>query len=283
MNDFVTDVSRHVWETKYRYASRDAHEHDVVDTWRRIARALAAIEARDAAAWKERFFAGLQNFKFLPGGRIQAGVGTARNVTLFNCFVMGTIEDSIAGIFRALEESAVTMQQGGGIGLDFSTLRPRGVRARGAGAIASGPVSFMQVWDAMCGALLSTGARRGAMMATLRCDHPDIEEFVRAKQQPGQLRRFNLSVLVTDAFIKAARNDAEWPLVFPAATFEAEGETIYGNGPVKPERRLAASCGMSAPASYGTSSWAGPMSTPSPASCSSTASIISIIFGTVSA
>ena len=144
---------------------------------------------------------------------------------------MGTIEDSIAGIFRALEDSAVTMQQGGGIGLDFSTLRPRGARARGAGAIASGPVSFMQVWDAMCGALLSTGVRRGAMMATLRCDHPDIEEFVRAKQQPGQLRRFNLSVLVTDAFIKAVRSDAEWPLVFPAATLEAKGETILCEWP----------------------------------------------------
>ena len=226
MNDFVTDVSRHVWETKYRYTGRDAHERDITDSWRRIAHALAATEPRNAAAWEERFFAGLQNFKFLPGGRIQAGAGTARNVTLFNCFVMGTIEDSIAGIFRALEESAVIMQQGGGIGLDFSTLRPRGARARGAGAIASGPVSFMQVWDAMCGALLSTGMRRGAMMATLRCDHPDIEEFVRAKQQPGQLRCFNLSVLVTDVLIKTVRSDAEWPLVFPAATLEAKNETI---------------------------------------------------------
>ena len=247
MNDFVTDVSRHVWETKYRYTGRGPHERAIADTWRRIARALAAIEPRDAAAWEERFFASLQNFKFLPGGRIQAGVGTARNVTLFNCFVMGTIEDSIAGIFRVLEESAITMQQGGGIGLDFSTLRPRGARARGAGAIASGPVSFMQVWDAMCGALLSTGARRGAMMATLRCDHPDIEEFVVAKQQPGQLRRFNLSALVTDEFMKSLRSDAEWPLVFPAATFEADGETLLrewpgqvGNVPCRVLRRLPA-------------------------------------------
>ena len=247
MNDFVTDVSRHVWETKYRYTGRGPHERAIADTWRRIARALAAIEPRDAAAWEERFFASLQNFKFLPGGRIQAGVGTARNVTLFNCFVMGTIEDSIAGIFRVLEESAITMQQGGGIGLDFSTLRPRGARARGAGAIASGPVSFMQVWDAMCGALLSTGARRGAMMATLRRDHPDIEEFVVAKQQPGQLRRFNLSALVTDEFMKSLRSDAEWPLVFPAAPFEADGETLLrewpgqvGNVPCRVLRRLPA-------------------------------------------
>jgi ribonucleoside-diphosphate reductase alpha chain len=240
MNDLATDVSRHVWETKYRYASRETDERDISDSWRRIARALAAIEPRDAAAWEERFFAALQDFQFLPGGRIQANVGTARNVTLFNCFVMGTVEDSIAGIFRALEESAVTMQQGGGIGLDFSTLRPRGARARGAGAIASGPVSFMQVWDAMCGALLSTGARRGAMMATLRCDHPDIEEFVRAKQHSGQLRRFNLSVLVTDEFMKSLRSDAEWPLVFPAATFEADVKRSCVNGPANLERRLVA-------------------------------------------
>lgn len=175
MNAFSPDISRHVWETKYRYRGRDGEERTVADSWRRMARALAAVEPKNAAAWEERFFGILQDFRFLPGGRIQAGAGTGRNVTLFNCFVMGTIEDSIPGIFRALEEGAVTMQQGGGIGYDFSTLRPRGTRAEGAGTIASGPVSFMQIWDAMCGTILSTGARRGAMMATLCCDHPDIE------------------------------------------------------------------------------------------------------------
>jgi ribonucleoside-diphosphate reductase alpha chain len=144
---------------------------------------------------------------------------------------MGTVEDSMPGIFRALHESAITMQQGGGIGVDFSTLRPRGTRAKGAGNIASGPVSFMHIWDAMCGTILSTGARRGAMMATLRCDHPDIEEFIAAKQQPGQLRRFNLSVLLTDAFMAAVRSDAEWPLVFPSATFEADGDTVSREWP----------------------------------------------------
>jgi len=144
---------------------------------------------------------------------------------------MGRIDDSIPGIFRALQEGAVTMQQGGGIGIDFSTLRPRGTQAKGPGSIASGPVSFMQVWDAMCGTILSTGARRGAMMATLRCDHPDIEEFVAAKQQAGRLRRFNLSVQVTDAFMAAVRSDADWPLVFPAATFEADGETVSREWP----------------------------------------------------
>jgi len=185
----------------------------------------------DAPIWQDRFFSILQDFKFLPGGRIQAGAGTARKVTLFNCFVMGRINDSIPGIFRALQEGAITMQQGGGIGIDFSTLRPRGTHAKGAGSIASGPVSFMQVWDAMCGTILSTGARRGAMMATLRCDHPDIEEFIAAKQQAGRLRRFNLSVLVTDAFMAAVRSDADWPLVFPAAAFEGEGEMVLREWP----------------------------------------------------
>jgi ribonucleoside-diphosphate reductase alpha chain len=196
-----------------------------------MARALAAVEPVDASAWERRFFELLQDFKFLPGGRIHAGAGTARTVTLFNCFVMGAIEDSIPGIFRALQESALTMQQGGGIGLDFSTLRPRGTRARGAATIASGPVSFMEVWDAMCGTILSTGARRGAMMATLRCDHPDIEEFIAAKRQAGRLRRFNLSVQVTDDFMAAVRGDAEWPLMFPAAAFEGSGETVLREWP----------------------------------------------------
>jgi ribonucleoside-diphosphate reductase alpha chain len=231
MNRSASNISRHVWQTKYRYAARGVAEHSITDSWRRIARALAAVEPKDAALWEERFFNILQDFKFLPGGRIQAGAGTARKATLFNCFVMGTVEDSIPGIFRALQEGAVTMQLGGGIGIDFSTLRPSGMQAKAAGSIASGPVSFMQVWDAMCGTILSTGARRGAMMATLRCDHPDIEEFVTAKQKAGQLRRFNLSVQVTDAFMAAVRSDADWPLVFPSAAFGGDGEMVAREWP----------------------------------------------------
>ncbi len=228
------DISRHVWETKYRYTEQGIAEGSIVETWHRVARALAAVEPIGAPAWEERYFRILQDFKFLPGGRIQAGAGTRHDVTLFNCFVMGPVEDSIPGIFRALQEAAVTMQKGGGIGVDFSTLRPRGTRARDTGSIASGPLSFMQIWDSMCGTILSTGSRRGAMMATLRCDHPDIEEFVAAKLQPGRLRRFNLSILVTDAFMTAVRNDTEWPLVFPATAFDGEGETIerrWSNAP----------------------------------------------------
>lgn len=226
-----TDISRYVWESKYRYAEHGRVERSIADTWRRVARALAAVERADASAWADRFFHILQDFKFLPGGRIQAGAGTRHDVTLFNCFVMGAIEDSIPGIFRALQDSAVTMQKGGGIGIDFSTLRPRGTTARETGAIASGPLSFMQIWNSMCGTILSTGSRRGAMMATLRCDHPDIEEFVSAKRRPRQLRRFNLSVLATDAFMAAVRSDAQFPLVFPAAAFDGHGETIDRNWP----------------------------------------------------
>src|SRR5512135_3203544 len=143
MDKFANEISRHVWQTKYRFADPATCERSIVDTWRRVARTLAAVEPKDSETWEDRFFAILQDFKFLPGGRIQAGAGTARNVTLFNCFVMGTIEDSIPGIFSALEEGAVTMQQGGGIGIDFSTLRPRGAEAKTVGTIASGPVSFM--------------------------------------------------------------------------------------------------------------------------------------------
>jgi ribonucleoside-diphosphate reductase alpha chain len=232
MDEFANDTSRHVWRTKYRYADAGMSERGIADTWRRVARALAAVERReDAALWEERFFGILRDFRFLPGGRILAGAGTSRQVTLFNCFVMGTIEDSITGIFRALQEGAVTMQQGGGIGVDFSTLRPHGAPAKTGGNIASGPVSFMQLWDAMCGTILSTGARRGAMMATLRCDHPDILEFVTAKQQAGQLRRFNLSVQVTDAFMAAVRSDSDWPLLFPATTLDGDGNTVTREWP----------------------------------------------------
>ncbi|HUJ76913.1 MAG TPA: adenosylcobalamin-dependent ribonucleoside-diphosphate reductase, partial [bacterium] len=230
---FLTDLSRHIWDVKYRYRSGEAvHDGSLQDTWRRVARALAAVEPADAAGWEGRFYGALEGFRFLPGGRILAGAGTGHRVTLFNCFVMGQIEDSLDGIFDALKEGALTMQQGGGVGYDFSTLRPSGAAAASTGAIASGPVSFMRIWDSMCATILSTGARRGAMMATLRCDHPDIGEFVSAKQDQSQLRHFNLSVQVTDAFMAAVRNGEEWPLVFPAARLgAAAGETVLREWP----------------------------------------------------
>src|SRR5437899_2278023 len=161
----------------------------------------------------------MSDFRFLPAGRVIAGAGAGRQVTLFNCFVMGTIPDDMGGIFAHLREAALTMQQGGGIGYDFSTLRPRGAPVKGVGADASGPLSFMDVWDAMCRTIMSAGHRRGAMMATLRCDHPDIEAFIEAKQAAGRLRMFNLSVLVSDAFMTAVREDAPWELAFGGVTY----------------------------------------------------------------
>jgi ribonucleoside-diphosphate reductase alpha chain len=217
-----TPIAQYIWSTRYR---ADA-EPSIDASWVRIARALAAVEPAGQASWEARFLDILREFQFLPGGRIQAGAGNDRDVTLFNCFVMGTIEDSLPGICRALEEGAVTMQRGGGVGYDFSTLRPAGARARTTGAIASGPVSFMDVWDAMCATIQSTGARRGAMIATLRCDHPGIVAFIEAKRDPGRLRHFNLAVQVTDAFMRAIEQDEMWPLVFPAAQMTSPGETV---------------------------------------------------------
>ncbi len=221
---FSTAISRHIWDTKYRLRAEDTCiDATIGDTWRRVANAVASVEGRDQALWSERFYRLLEHGRFLPGGRILAGAGSQRRVTLFNCFVMGTLEDSLDGIFDALKQGALTMQQGGGVGYDFSTLRPSGAPARSVGAIASGPVSFMRIWDSMCATLLSTGSRRGAMMATLRCDHPDIELFVDIKRDPRALRHFNLSVLVSDAFMEAVKADADWPLVFPIHAEDSVG------------------------------------------------------------
>src|SRR5665213_3052109 len=202
----VASISQQIWDMKYRLKAPDgtAVDKTIEDSSRRVATALAKPEP-DAAGWGERFYTALADFKFLPAGRVMAGAGSGRSVTLFNCFVMGTIPDDMAGIFTHLREAALTMQQGGGIGYDFSTLRPKGAPVKGVGADASGPLSFMDVWDAMCRTIMSAGYRRGAMMATLRCDHPDIEAFIEAKREAGRLRMFNLSVLVTDAFMQAVK------------------------------------------------------------------------------
>ncbi|MDO9466135.1 MAG: adenosylcobalamin-dependent ribonucleoside-diphosphate reductase [Thiobacillus sp.] len=222
---FSMEISRLVWETRYRVAG----EADIRASWQRVAQAIAQAEGDQHAQWADRFTTLLDGFRFLPAGRILAGAGSGHHVTLFNCFVMGEIADDLEHIFEALKEGALTMQQGGGVGYDFSTLRPAGMVAAATGTIASGPVSFMYIWDAMCATMLSTGARRGAMMATLRCDHPDIETFVDAKRDPAVLRHFNVSVLVTDAFMAAVADDADWPLVFPglAATRTLKARALW--------------------------------------------------------
>jgi len=213
----MSEISQQIWDMKYRLKAPDGTpvDADVESTWARVALALAQAEkAEDRRAHALDFAQALAGHRFLPAGRIIAGAGTDRSVTLFNCFVMGTIQDSMDGIFSGLREAALTLQQGGGIGYDFSTLRPKGAPVKGVGADASGPVSFMEVWDAMCRTIMSAGARRGAMMATLACDHPDIEEFIAAKQREGRLTNFNLSVLVSDAFMAAVKSDAQWDLKF---------------------------------------------------------------------
>ncbi len=210
-------LSHQIWDMKYRLKDAEGTPVDksIDESWRRVAGALAEAENPDCQeAYAQQFYEALSGFKFLPAGRILAGAGTGRDVTLFNCFVMGTVPDDMSGIFDQLREAAVTMQRGGGIGYDFSTLRPKGAPVKGVGADASGPLSFMDVWDAMCRTIMSAGNRRGAMMATMRCDHPDIEDFIAAKQDPGRLRMFNMSVLISDAFIEALRADSAWDLQF---------------------------------------------------------------------
>ena len=221
MTRFSAPIAEQIWDMKYRLKDADgtAVDSTVEDTWRRIASDLARVE-EDPAQWEEKFYEALEDFKFLPAGRITAGAGTARKVTLFNCFVMGTIPDSMGGIFDMLKEAALTMQQGGGIGYDFSTLRPKGALVTGVAADASGPLSFMDVWDSMCRTIMSAGSRRGAMMATMRCDHPDIEDFITAKSDAARLRMFNVSVLITDAFMEAVKSDGQHDLVFDGQTYK---------------------------------------------------------------
>ena len=213
---FEQPIAEMIWDMKYRYRLEGkVFDQSLADTFSRVAKAIAGVEK---PAVKQRvqqaFYQILSQGLFLPGGRILAGAGTAHHVTLFNCFVMPIQEDSISGIFNALREGALTLQQGGGVGYDFSLLRPAGDPVA-SGGVASGPVAFMKVWDTMSSVLVSTGARTGAMMGVLRCDHPDIEAFVTAKHDPNLLRHFNVSVLVTDEFMTAVQADQDWPLIFP--------------------------------------------------------------------
>jgi ribonucleoside-diphosphate reductase alpha chain len=214
----LTEIGEYIWNEKYRYKD---HHGDPIDlslesTFARVARAVASVEEEDVREeWEARFFNMMEDLEVLPGGRIYAGAGTNRAVTLMNCYVMGTISDSLRGIHEALTESALTMQTGAGIGMDFSTLRPRGALVSKLGTGASGPLPFMDEWNSMCETIMSAGTRRGAMMGTLRCDHPDIEAFIEAKRQgKGRLKNFNLSVLITDEFMGAVEKDLWWDLKF---------------------------------------------------------------------
>lgn len=203
---FDTPLARILWRERYAAAGED----DVFATRRRVALALAAAEPTRRAHWRTCFEAAQVDFRFLPAGRILAYAGTAGAHTLNNCFVMGPLRDDARALDGALGEALTTMRQGGGVGYDFSTLAPAA-----AGAVGGGPLAQMQRWNTACAAL-DSNARRGAMMATLRIDHPDIEAFIGAKAAPGALDHFNISVQVTDDFMRAVASDDEWALAFPA-------------------------------------------------------------------
>ena len=213
---FDAAVSEHVWRTHYLWAEPGSVPEPAIEaTWERVALAVSGAEPHHQNDWRERFYAMLSDWRFLPGGRTLAGAGTSRRVTLFNCLALGPIEDSVQGIFNALREAMLCVQAGGAIGIDFSTLRPALSAARASGAVASGPVSFMGVWQAANAVLASSNRRRSAMLGTLRCDHPDIEAFIDAKLEPGALSHFRLSVLLSDDFMQALHDDGAWALLFP--------------------------------------------------------------------
>ncbi len=216
------DISKDIWGRKYKFSGNENVPEDftVEDTWKRVAKAVASNE-KDSEHWEKEFYGILEGFKFLPAGRITANAGTELDsVTMFNCYVLNDIDDSIEGIFDTVKNAALTQKQGGGVGFDFSSIRPKNSPIRGCGAQASGPISFMHVLDATCRTIMSAGQRRGAQMGVMRCDHPDVEEFITAKQDGKSLKMFNLSVGITDRFIDAVKNNENWELVFKGEVYK---------------------------------------------------------------
>ncbi|WP_454257271.1 adenosylcobalamin-dependent ribonucleoside-diphosphate reductase [Pseudoxanthomonas mexicana] len=214
-------ASQDIWDKKYRLKTKqgEALDADIDGTYQRVARALADAEAtpEKRAYWYERFVWALRRGA-IPAGRITSNAGAQQHkpaTSTINCTVSGTIEDSMDGILEKVHEAGLTLKAGCGIGYEFSTLRPKGAFVAGAGAYTSGPMSFMDIYDKMCFTVSSAGGRRGAQMGTFEISHPDVKDFIRAKREDGRLRQFNLSLLITDGFMQAVDQDADWPLVFP--------------------------------------------------------------------
>jgi ribonucleoside-diphosphate reductase alpha chain len=237
----VTDIpfqpaSLDIWEKKYRLVAKDGTvlDHDMDETYQRIARALADVEPEDRRElWSERFLWALRHGA-IPAGRIVSNAGALAHkpaTSTINCTVSGTIRDSMDDILQKVHEAGLTLKAGCGIGYEFSTLRPRGAYVSGAGAYTSGPLSFMDIYDKMCFTVSSAGGRRGAQMGTFDVGHPDALEFIRAKRENGRLRQFNLSLLVTDEFMHAVRNDEPWRLAFPIGVKELKDEGLDINDP----------------------------------------------------
>ena len=235
MQQIVEDV----WKAKYRWSNAPAHqaEESREDSFERVVR---GVYANDVDGHANQALTLMKDLVWCPAGRIQAGAGTTKRVTLINCFVMNEIADSMAtegdavGIMDTLTNAALTSQMGGGIGMDFSTIRPRGALVKRTDSVSTGVLPFMDMWDAMCKTIMSSGSRRGAMMGTLGIEHPDIEEFIEAKHEGGRLRNFNVSVLVTDAFMEAVDANADWHLYF-AAEPEFEAEKLAWGSPRNPD------------------------------------------------
>ncbi|HET6725628.1 MAG TPA: LAGLIDADG family homing endonuclease [Gammaproteobacteria bacterium] len=234
----VQEASADIWDKKYRLKTKDGTilDETVDDTYKRVARALAEVEEpANQEEWYEKFLWALRHGA-IPAGRITSNAGAWEHkpaTSTINCTVSGTIRDSMNDILGKVHEAGLTLKAGCGIGYCFSTLRPRGAYVAGAGAYTSGPLSFMDIYDKMCFTVSSAGGRRGAQMGTFDVGHPDVLDFIRAKRESGRLRQFNLSLLVTDEFIQAVKNDATWPLAFPLNQIEVDAEEIDINDPAK--------------------------------------------------
>ncbi|CAJ1898235.1 TPA: adenosylcobalamin-dependent ribonucleoside-diphosphate reductase [Aeromonas hydrophila] len=232
----LQDTSFEIWDSKYRLKSKDGVPIDgsVDETYQRVARALAGQESQPDA-WYEPFLWALRNGA-IPAGRITSNAGAFEHkpaTSTINCTVSGTIEDSMDDILGKVHEAGLTLKAGCGIGYDFSTLRPRGAFVSGAGAYTSGPLSFMDIYDKMCFTVSSAGGRRGAQMGTMDIRHPDVVEFIQAKREDGRLRQFNLSLLITEEFVKAVKEDAPWLLIFPYTAREVEQDGIALDDPAQ--------------------------------------------------
>ncbi|MCR6551058.1 adenosylcobalamin-dependent ribonucleoside-diphosphate reductase [Aeromonas sp. CPF2-S1] len=232
----LQETSLEIWDSKYRLKSKDGAPIDgsIDETYQRVARALAAQE-REPDTWYGPFLWALRNGA-IPAGRITSNAGAFEHkpaTSTINCTVSGTIEDSMDDILGKVHEAGLTLKAGCGIGYDFSTLRPRGAFVSGAGAYTSGPLSFMDIYDKMCFTVSSAGGRRGAQMGTMDIRHPDVIEFIQAKREDGRLRQFNLSLLITEDFVKAVKEDAPWSLIFPYTAKEVEQDGIALDDPAQ--------------------------------------------------
>src|SRR6188474_1787063 len=226
------EASLDIWDKKYRLSAKDGTPLDrtMDDTYKRVARALADVEKEAIREhWYDRFLWALRRGA-IPAGRVTSNAGALEHkpaTSTINCTVSGTIRDSMDDILGKVHEAGLTLKAGCGIGYEFSTLRPRGAYVSGAGAYTSGPLSFMDIYDKMCFTVSSAGGRRGAQMGTFDVAHPDAMDFIRAKRENGRLRQFNLSLLVTDEFMQAVKQDEEWKLAFPVRQREMEaGENL---------------------------------------------------------